>query len=412
MNIWLITSGEIIPLNKERAFRIGILSTRLANAGHQVTWWTTTFDHQSKTFLYGENTENQGMDGVIMIYLHARIGYKKNISLQRIRNHKMVSNSFCALAKEKEKPDLIFCSFPTIDLSYEAVKYGNKNDVPVIIDVRDLWPDFFFNPFPKWMHPVIKLVLYNYIKKTKYLFNHCNAITAISEGYLNWAFGYCKRQRNAADKVFPLGYERDANTVTFNNYAEYFSEKGLDASKITVWFVGTFGQTYDLTTVIKAARELESKDLKDMQFVFTGDGEKMAEWLALASGLENVVFTGWANKEQLNYLSGIADIGLMAYSSNAPQGLPNKLFEYMSGGFPILSSLKGETEEIINKYSIGLSYDADDTKSLLVKLQILANDTELRRQMGENGIKVFEREYASGIVYGKLVEYIENQVRK
>lgn len=347
-----------------------------------------------------------------MIYLHARIGYKRNISLQRMRNHKLVSNSFCALAKEKEKPDLIFCSFPTIDLSYEAVKYGEKNGVPVIIDVRDLWPDLFFNPFPKWMYPVIKIALHDYIKKTKYLFNHCNAITAISDGYLSWAFSYCKRQRKATDRVFPLGYERDFPVaIVSDKQAVYFSEKGVDASKTNVWFVGTFGQTYDLTTVIKAARELESRDRRDIQFVFTGDGEKMAELSILASGLENVVFTGWANKEQLNYLSGIVDIGLMAYRSNAPQGLPNKLFEYMSGGIPILSSLKGETKEVIERNLIGLSYDADDMESLLEQLQILADDTELRKQMGQNSLRVFKKEYASDIVYCKLVEYLENKVK-
>ena len=41
------------------------------------------------------------------------------------------------------KPDIIVVSLPTIEFSYEACRYGEKNNVPVIVDVRDLWPDSF-----------------------------------------------------------------------------------------------------------------------------------------------------------------------------------------------------------------------------------------------------------------------------
>ena len=406
MNIWLITSGEIIPLENERSCRTGILSNRLALAGHQVTWWTTTFDHQTKSFIFNQNTENVS-NGVKMIYLHSNIGYKKNISLQRLKNHKKVSYSFKNIAKSKEKPDLIFCSFPTIELSYEAVKYGVKNSVPVIIDVRDLWPDLFYNPFKKWMRPLIKISLIGYIKKTKYLFKHCNAITAISEGYLDWGLAWSKRIKKPEDRVFTLGYDKVVNSDV--NYTDYFSGKGLDVSKIIVWFVGTFGQTYNLNTVIKVAQILETNKRNDIQFVFTGDGEKMAEWSQLAGALKNVVFTGWVNKDQLNYLSSIADIGLMAYRSDATQGLPNKLFEYMSAGIPIISSLQGETEELLNSSKSGLHYNADNAEMLLDQLLFLAYNADKRKEFGENGFRIFEKDYSSEVVYTKLVEYLEDQ---
>lgn len=405
MNIWLITSGEIIPIENERSCRAGILSNRLAFAGHHVTWWTTTFDHQTKSFIFNQNTENQSSNGVKMIYLHSKTGYKKNISLQRLKNHKQVSNSFRNLARSKEKPDLIFCSFPTIELSYEAVKYGVKNSVPVIIDVRDLWPDLFYNPFKKWIRPIIKIVLFDYIRKTKYLFKHCDAITAISEGYLNWGLTWSKRIKKPEDRVFTLGYDKVVNSDA--SYAEYFSGIGLDASKIIVWFVGTFGQTYNLNTVIKVAQILKTNKRNDIQFVFTGDGEKMAEWSQLAGDLKNVVFTGWVNKDQLNYLSSIADIGLMAYRSDATQGLPNKLFEYMSAGIPIISSLPGETEELLNISKSGLHYNADNAEMLLDQLLFLAYNADKRNEFGENGLRVFEKEYSSDVVYTKLVEYLE-----
>nr|MZG82429.1 glycosyltransferase WbuB [Photobacterium lucens] len=57
MNIWLVMSGEPLSLHGERPHRVGILSEMLVEKGHHVTWWTTTFDHQKKDFLFKETTE-------------------------------------------------------------------------------------------------------------------------------------------------------------------------------------------------------------------------------------------------------------------------------------------------------------------------------------------------------------------
>lgn len=404
MNIWLLTTGEIVPLNQERASRTGLLSKQLAQAGHQVSWWTTTFDHQYKTFLHASNTEKPGPAGVSMVYLHAKMGYQKNISVQRLRNHRQVALQFQNLARQKPKPDLIFCSFPTIDLSYKAVKYGEEQHVPVVIDVRDLWPDIFFDPFPKGLHPFLKLAMQDYVRKTAYALCHCIAVTAVSDGYLNWALKKGLRERTGSDRVFPLGYEREEQVAVS-------SEMNLDTSKTTILFVGTFGQTYNLKPVIEAASVLASENRTDIQFVFTGDGEKKSEWIRMANGLPNIVFTGWVGKKELNNLLRQADIGLMAYSKGAPQGLPNKLFEYMSAGMPILSSLQGETADLLTKHSMGLTYQADNTKSLLTQLRLLCDSLELRKQMGQNGLRLFELEFDSAKVYANLVEYLENQVK-
>ena len=117
MNIWLIMSGEPLEMFGERPHRIGILSKMLVDEGHQVTWWTTTYDHQHKKYFFHEDTEMKSNSGVKMFFLHPRMPYKKNISFQRIINYKQVSLKFKKHSEMKEKPDLILCAFPSIDLS-------------------------------------------------------------------------------------------------------------------------------------------------------------------------------------------------------------------------------------------------------------------------------------------------------
>lgn len=411
MDIWLVTTGEIIPFRDERPNRIGMLSRLLIKKGHNVTWWTTTFDHQSKKYIYNKNSEKKVSPNFLLIYMHSNIAYKKNISFRRALNHYFIAKQLKRLAIKRVQPELILCSFPTIELSLEIVKYGLKKNVPVIIDIRDLWPDIFVNLFPQFIHPIIRVLLTGYYNKTKYIFRNCTSIISVSQKYLSWGLSYRHKNKTTNDQVFPLGYEKSILTdPELTKHTEHYKAMGLDVSKVIVWFVGTFGKTYDLETIIKGATVLHIKNRYDIQFVFTGDGEMMTYWKKLALGLKNIIFTGWVNKIQLKYLSQVASIGLMAYNNNAPQGLPNKLFEYMAHSLPILSSLESETKDVILLHRIGLSYEANNIDSFISNLIKLADNKLLRKEMGQNAKCIFEKEYAADIVYNKLVNYLEDQV--
>ncbi len=408
MNIWLIMSGEPLEQFGERPHRVGILSKMLLDKGHIVTWWTTSYDHQYKRYLYDVDTEVVNENGVNMVFLHSATPYKKNISLDRIKNHQEVSLKFKEISSKQDKPDIIFCAFPTIDLAYEAVKYANLNNIPIVIDIRDLWPDIFFDPFPKILHPILKFILRNYIQKTKYIFKNCTAITAVSEKYLQYGLNYGNRQLSEKEKVFPLAYNKEKlDSVAYNNCEMKFCKLGVDKNKTIIWFVGTFGRTYDLNSVIEVANEL--KDNQNIQFIFSGDGEKAIEWKKLANKT-NIIFTGWVDKNDLLYLASIANIGLMAYKKGAPQGLPNKVFEYMAYGLPILSSLKGETQKLLETNKIGFTYE--NKEELKENLMKLIEDDTLYETMSHNAKLLFENQFSAQKVYVEMIDCLETTVRE
>ena len=102
MKIWLITSGEPIPINDQRPHRTGILSKMFAETGNEITWWSTTFDHQMKQYLYEEDKEVVLNENLKIIFLHSSTKYVTNISLKRIKNHREVSVKFEKKAKKKK----------------------------------------------------------------------------------------------------------------------------------------------------------------------------------------------------------------------------------------------------------------------------------------------------------------------
>ena len=82
MRIWLITIGEPLQISdpNDRLQRTGILAKSLVKRGHQVIWWTSTFDHVRKKHRFYKDTNYKLSDNFEIKLLHA-IQYKKNISI-------------------------------------------------------------------------------------------------------------------------------------------------------------------------------------------------------------------------------------------------------------------------------------------------------------------------------------------
>ena len=151
MRIWLIQRSEPTPHDndgKQRLMRTGILSNELSKRGHEVVWWTSTFDHYNRKHRFETDQELTVNSDYLIQYLKG-CGYKKNVSLSRIIDNNLVAKKFKIKAKKTlYKPDIILSSIPTAELSLEAVRFGKKNNIPVVLDIRDMWPDVFFDILP------------------------------------------------------------------------------------------------------------------------------------------------------------------------------------------------------------------------------------------------------------------------
>lgn len=406
-NIWLITIGEPLPCLGQytsRYLRTGMLAKTLALRGNTVTWWTSSFDHAHKIH-YSNPPVYIPEYNYWVVYLKG-VSYSHNVSFRRLLNHYQVAKDFERLSVQEQPPNLIYCSYPTIELSLAAVYYGRQNHVPVIIDVRDLWPDIFLNILPKPLSWLGRLLIMPYYFMSKKIFKECDALTAVSENYLDWGLRRGCRIKTEKDLVFMHGYQPFGDDVPIcAEIKEHFVELGVIESRTICWFVGTFGRSYDLIPVIEAAKKLEAMGRKDIQFVFSGEGENRELWQRHATGLNNVVFTGWINTRQLTYLLSIADIGLMAYSKDAPQGLPNKIFEYLSVGIPIISCLNGETAAFISDHDCGLSYEPGNSDSFLNALDKTIKSGFNNKHSSR---KKYMQSYSSDIIYNQLSTYLEN----
>ena len=413
MNIWLITIGENLPLPgvTNRMLRTGVLAECLQDQGHSVTWWSSTMNHMQKRHWYEKDTEVPVGENYRLLLLHGA-GYERNVSPKRLLNHFQIARSFERWAARESVPDVIFCSLPTIELSVAAVNYAKANRVPIALDIRDLWPDAIVDLVPPWARPLSQLALYPQAQQAKSALRRADGLVGISESYLEWGLQNAGRARQEMDRIIPLGYRKVSPSARKVEAAwKELTDQGVSTCLPLCWFVGTFGRTYDLVTVLEAARQLEASKTP-VQFVLSGTGEDEAVLKARAKGLSNVVFTGWMGAEKIAAMGQKSHLGLMAYAKGAPQSLPNKLFEYLSYGLPILSSLHGETGELLKKNGCGMTYSSGDPSSLSSVVQDMIANPNKPREMGQRGLTLFSKEFSEEIVYGKLGDYLQGLIAK
>lgn len=133
---------------QERLLRTGILGGHLARAGHEVTWWTSAVDHFRKRFHSVPGPVLPVEPRYHVRFLPGRL-YRHNLSIARLRNHREIARAFRSTATSLAKPDLIVCSLPPLELCVESVSFGRERGVPVLLDVRDPWPDVFYRVLPR-----------------------------------------------------------------------------------------------------------------------------------------------------------------------------------------------------------------------------------------------------------------------
>lgn len=398
MNVWLCKFSEPLPLNREsRKFRVGMIAEELRKRQHNVTWWTSTVDHAKKIKLNNlrildNGTKIVGLDGV---------NYKKNISLHRVINHFQMGRQFTMKAQDVVKPDLIYSSMPTLDFAYRAVKYAKKNDVPSIIDIRDLWPDVFLDLIP---FKLLKnnALLYPWNKKLKYILVNSDYIIGITKEYLKWALNKANLPFNEErHKVFPLGYDK----VIEKNISPFKDDK------FQVTFAGTVGYHFDLETVFKAAELLVHENVN---INILGDGDLLEEYKKKHSKLKNINFVGWVEGPLLSSYLSHSNLGIAPYMNtlNFKKNIANKPYEYMAHSLPIITCLKGATESLIKNHDLGYFYYEQNALSLAnVIKKILNNKQDLMKKV-ENNKNTFEKYYNSTIVYAELIEFMEEIIVK
>lgn len=409
MKLWIVSVGEPLPVDSDnvRLRRMGNLAMYASSKGINVEWFSVSFDHYAKKQRCQGNEDHKINENFLLHVVYVN-GYKKNISFERIIHHYNAGKNIYRKMNELEKPDIILASMEPLEVSKSAVMYSKKNNIPCIIDVRDLWPEIYYDVIPKYLHRILDIYVKFCTRTLSYTMKNCTSIIGLSEGFLNYGLKYAKRNRNEYDSVFPIAYPN----YNYNSYKDQleniWNKYGITNKDFIVTFLGNFGDQFQFDEIIEVAREL--KDYPDIKFILCGTGKRMDE---IKSKVENnVIIPGWIEKKEILSLLSNSKVGIAPYidSMNYRLNTPNKFGEYLSAGLPVLVSVSGEMENLLIKNECGYYYNT--AKVLKEKILEYYKFEDKQKNHSLNARKLYEKMFDGNKINGELINYIYKIINK
>jgi glycosyltransferase involved in cell wall biosynthesis len=194
---------------------------------------------------------------------------------------------------------------------------------------------------------------------------------------------------------------------------------GLGDRFAAVYF-GAMGMANGLEYVIEAARTLAERGSDHIALVLHGDGGKQLELKKMADEykLTNAVFSDLVpDKAEVARIVASCDVCMTIYkAAKEHTWSPNKMFDALAAGKPILINVPGWLGETIEKHNCGKSLDPHRPEALADALEELSAEPQLCKKMGANARALAEREFSreklAGLLEGVLLKALASPTRQ
>lgn len=418
MKVWLLQTGEPLHIDEGslRPMRAMNLANALIARGHEVVLWSSAFYHQEKRHRSSEFKSVKVFDN-LTINLIPSPGYEKNIGLGRLYDHALLAFNLHKLliTNEYTPPDVAFIGYPPIESAAVMLRWLRVHSVPSMVDVKDQWPALFIEAFPGFLKPFAKLAFTPYYYFARRAFKDASAFSSMSQGYLNWISSFSRRPLNYQDIVVPLTAPHlQVSPASLAESEAWWQSLGISTKKKRCFcFVGSFMSVFDFSGIRDVAERFQSEGV-DCQFVICGDGGSADEIRLMMSGLENVIFPGWIDEPKKAALAKCSVGALIPYKNieNFTLNTPNKVLDAFAHGLPIITSLTGELQNLIESEGVGFSCNKSSGHNLYDVMKLLLNDSDLQFDMSRRAAELFERKFSFNKVYGELVFALERMGAK
>ncbi len=288
--------------------------------------------------------------------------------------------------------DLLFASSTplTAALPGIAMKVARRQK-PFVFEVRDLWPELpralgVRNPF-----------LLGGMSFMEWLAYRCaDLCVGLSPGIVE---GIKKRSpKSRRIELLPNGCDTD---LFKPEKRAGLNLPDIEPGDFVAGFTGAHGIANGLGSLLDSAAVLIRRQRSDIKVVFIGDGSQKPTLVKRAQrdNLTNCLFFPPIKKTELTRITAsfgcglqiLADVPAFYYGTS-----PNKFFDYISSGIPVVNNYPGWLADLINEHQCGIAVPPQDPEALADALCLLADDDNTRKAMGARAralaLDVFPRE--------------------
>lgn len=302
----------------------------------------------------------------------------------------------------REQYDVVFATTTPLTAGIPGIFARWLRGKPFVFEVRDLWPEL-----PKAMGVITNPVVLGAMSILEWVsYRSATRCIGLSPGIIEGIAQHGVSPERIA--LIPNGCDLNI----FSTVQESWRPAGVAPDDLLAAFTGTHGIANGLDAVLDAASELKRRGRSDIKLLLIGQGKlkPALEARAEQDGLDNVVFHSPVSKMKLAGLMAGTDVG-MQILANVPAFYygtsPNKFFDYIASGLPVLNNYPGWLAQMIEKEACGFAVAPDDAVAFADALEAAAADRQKLQIMGENGRRLAEREFDRRILADRFVEWLE-----
>lgn len=204
------------------------------------------------------------------------------------------------------------------------------------------------------------------------------------------------------ERILNLGINENKITVISNTPIinkktnQLWEQEGNNKDRLKLLYVGGLELHRGVDFVIRNLQILLEKGI-DVEFKIIGNGTYLLEYQKLVEllNLQNhVIFLGYLQFHSILPIMQQSDIGLIPHykSEHTQTTIPNKLFDYMYAGIPIIATDLKPIKRIINEGKCGLCFK-DKNNEEFVNAVMKLTDKTVRKKMGMQGKKLIYSKY-------------------
>lgn len=281
--------------------------------------------------------------------------------------------------------DLVWGTSPPIFQAVTAWLLARLKRVPFLMEVRDLWPAFAVAV------GVLKNPLLIRLSQglERFLYRHADRVMVNSPGYIEHV-----TQRGARwVELVPNG--ADPSMFDPDGRGEELRAELALKGQFVVTYAGAHGLSNDLGVVLDAANLLRER--ADIRFLFVGAGKEKAALQRKAQAMElpNVNFYPPVPKTGMSQVIAASDacVAILKPLELYKTTYPNKVFDYMAAGRPVVLAIDGVIRGVVEAADAGLFAQPGDPAALARAVLALADDPEAARAMGCKGRRAIEQKF-------------------
>lgn len=383
------------------------MARRLIERGHKVTIVCGSYANAN----IGLENEYVGgirdgiVDGIHIIEFHLPYSnYDSLTKRTRLFIKYAIKSSIIAI---KNEYDLLFATSTPLTAGIPGIVASLLRRKPFVFEVRDLWPEL-----PREMGVITNPLILKAMDFLEWISYHCaDACIGLSPGIVK---GITRRGVNEKKvTMIPNGCDMDLFT---RGKSDFILPPEIKNGDMVAIFTGAHGIANGLDAVLDAAKELINRGRTDIKLIFIGDG-KLKPKLKLRAETEkinNCIFLTPISKINLANLLKKVDLGMMILA-NVPAFYygtsPNKFFDYIASGLPVLNNYPGWLADMITENKCGLVIPPDNPIAFADALVYLADHPEERAEMGRNSILLAKTSFDRKKLADLFVDWLEDVVR-